>query len=119
MPRTIRQGSQGVYELPGGDARDAGLGEDLADVGEKSQRDTSPLIPLPDRGGEGRLRRCAQIGEGGQGAGGPVAAGDLGDGEEGTPVVSEAVEGSGWQDRLAGSQSWEIISGPTGELASE
>src|SRR5205085_5028524 len=79
------EGKKGGDELLGGDSGDAGLGEDLANGSEKSDRrskvegrrskagrvgganggegrgmksDTSPLIPLPGRGGEGSARQC-------------------------------------------------------------
>src|SRR5436189_80913 len=81
------------------------------------QNDTSPSIPLPDRGGEGR--RTTQTLECGEGAGGPVAAGDLGDGKERAPVVGQAVEGAGGQGRVAGGEGIEVVGGPAGEFAGE
>jgi hypothetical protein len=60
-----------------------------------------------------------ELGVGGEGAAGPVAAGDLGDGEEGTPIVRHAVEGGGGQGRVAGLKGGEVVLGPAGEFAAE
>src|SRR3954463_7325993 len=49
----------------------------------------------------------------------PGAAGDLGDGEEGTPVVGETVEGGGRKRGLAGFQGGEIVGRPAGQFAAE
>src|SRR6267142_1484112 len=57
--------------------------------------------------------------EGSQRALGPVAAGDLGDGEEGTPVVGQTVEDAWRQSRVASDQGGVIVFGPAGELAGE
>ena len=62
-----------------------GGGEDGTDVGNEEDVEVGWFLGF---GGE--------EGEGVGGALGPVAAGDLGDGEEGTPVISEAVE-SAWR----------------------
>ena len=59
------------------------------------------------------------MGEGGQGAGGPVATDNLGDGEKRAPVVGQAVEGAGRQKRIAGGQGVEIVFGPASEFAGE
>ena len=59
------------------------------------------------------------MGEGGEGAGRPVAAGDLGDGEEGTPVVAEAVESGFGHHGLAGSNGGVVVLSPASELAAE
>ena len=48
---------------------------------------------------------------------GPGAAGDLGDGEERTPVVAEAIERGGRHGRLAGFEGGEVVGGPAGEFA--
>src|SRR3954464_6857824 len=55
--------------------------------------------------------------EGVEGQFGPGTAGDLGDGEEGTPVVGETVEGGGRKRGLAGFEGGEIVGGPTGQFA--
>src|SRR3954466_14855370 len=57
--------------------------------------------------------------EGVEGKFGPGAAGDLGDGEEGTPVVGETVEGGGRKRGFAGFEGGEIVGGPTGQFAAE
>src|SRR3954471_4833931 len=57
--------------------------------------------------------------EGVEGQFGPGAAGDLGDGEEGTPVVGETVECGGRKRGLAGFEGGEIVGGPTGQFAAE
>jgi hypothetical protein len=41
----------------------------------------------------------------------------LGDGQEGTPVVGQAIEGARGQRWVAGGQGVEIVAGPTGEFA--
>jgi hypothetical protein len=50
---------------------------------------------------------------------GPVATGDLGDGEERAPVVCEAVESAGRHGGVAGSEGVEIVLGPTGEFTAK
>ncbi len=57
--------------------------------------------------------------EGVQGEAGPGVAGDLCDGEEGTPIVGEAIEGGGWKRWVAGFEGLEIVGGPAGEFAAE
>src|SRR5436309_986736 len=58
-----------------------------------------------------------EVGEGGKGAGGPVAADNLGDGEKRTPVVGQAIESAGRQNRVAGGQGAVIVFGPASEFA--
>src|SRR6266404_3491347 len=60
-----------------------------------------------------------EMGEGGEGAGGPVAAGDLGDGKQRTPVVAEAVEGGFGHRRIASLDGGEVVLGPARKLAAE
>ncbi len=60
-----------------------------------------------------------ECGEGGGGALGPVAAGEMGNGKKGTPVVGEAIECAGRERRVADGQGGEIILGPAGEFAAE
>jgi len=50
---------------------------------------------------------------------GPGAAGDLGDGEEGTPVVAETIERGGRHGRLAGFEGGEVVGGPASEFAAK
>ena len=57
--------------------------------------------------------------EGFEGEAGPVAAGDFGDGEEGTPVVGQAVVGAGRHFWVTGLQGDEVVFGPAGELLAE
>src|SRR3989442_12082906 len=59
------------------------------------------------------------MGESGQRAGGPIAAGNLGDREERPPVVGQTVEGAWWQRRIASGNGGEIIFGPASELPGE
>src|SRR4051812_36122664 len=49
----------------------------------------------------------------------PVAAGDLGDGEERAPVVGETVKGGGRKGGLASFERGEIVGGPAGQFAAE
>ncbi len=60
-----------------------------------------------------------EVGEGFEGAAGPVTAGDLRDGEKGTPVVSQAVVGPRGHGRIAGLEGGEVVLGPTGQFAAE
>jgi hypothetical protein len=48
-----------------------------------------------------------------------MAADDLGDGEEGTPLVGEAVVGGRGITGRASREGGEIVLGPTGEFAAE
>src|SRR5260221_13901167 len=57
--------------------------------------------------------------EGFEGAAGPVAAGGVGDGEEGTPVVGDSIVGSRRHGRVAGLENDEMVLGPAGELAAK
>ena len=66
-----------------------------------------------------RKIRGGEMGEGGDGACGPVASGDLGDGEKWTPVVAEAIEGGFGHDRIAGGNGGEVILRPASDLAAE
>lgn len=50
---------------------------------------------------------------------GPMAADDLGDGEDGTPVVGETIDAPWRQDRVAGGDGSVVVLDPTGDLASE
>ena len=50
---------------------------------------------------------------------GPVAAGNLGDGEQGTPVVGHTIVSARRQVRVAGLEGGEIVVGPAGQLAAE
>ena len=59
------------------------------------------------------------MGEGRDHASGPVAPGDLGDGEEWTPVVAEAIKGGFGHDRIAGGNGGEVILRPASDLAAE
>ena len=83
----------------------AGLGEDLANGGQKT--DGRRDYWTTDYGTPEEI-------EGAQRALGPIAAGDLGDGQEGTPVVGQAIEGAGRQRRVAGGEGIEIVASPTG-----
>src|SRR6266404_24309 len=76
---------------------------------------------MRSRGRErGRGRgRCCKMMEGFEGEARPVAASDLGDGEEGTPVVGQAIEGGGGEGWLARFERGEVIGGPAGELPAE
>ena len=103
----------------GGDAGGAGLGKDLADVLEETEIE---VLTVCFEQGHWGMRLCpvgGQVVEGGQGALGPVAAGDLRDGEEGTPVVGQAVEDAWRQSRVASDKGGVIVFGPAGELASQ
>ena len=53
------------------------------------------------------------------GAAGPVATRRVGDGEEGTPVVGDAVVNAGRQGRVATAEGSEVVVGPAGEFAAE
>ena len=53
------------------------------------------------------------------GQSGPVGAGDMGDGEEGTPIVQDAVVDALGHLGLAGFDFVEMVFAPAGELASE
>src|SRR5882724_4391072 len=59
------------------------------------------------------------MGEGGQGALWPIAAGDLGDREQWTPVVAESVEGGFGHGRIASLDGGEVVLGPARQLAAE
>src|SRR4029077_8793141 len=50
---------------------------------------------------------------------GPVAAGDLGDGEHGTPIVGHTIVSPRRHGRVAGLEGGEIVVSPTGQLAAE
>src|SRR5947209_6159761 len=60
-----------------------------------------------------------EVVEGFEGAAGPVTADDVGDGEEGTPVVRHAVVGSRGHGWVAGLENDEMVLSPAGELAAE
>ena len=64
-------------------------------------------------------RLVGEVIEGFEGEAGPIATSDLGDGEEGTPVVGEAIEGGGGERWLAGLDGLEIIGGPTDQFPAE
>src|SRR5258708_586112 len=69
-----------------------------------------------------RVRLCASICEmveGFEGAAGPVAAGGVGDGEEGTPVVGDSIVGSRRHGRVAGLENDEMVLSPAGELSAK
>ena len=57
--------------------------------------------------------------EGVEDALGPVAADDVGEGEEGTPVVAEAVVGRGRHDGVAGGDGGEVVLSPAGDLTAQ
>src|ERR1700716_689989 len=108
MPRPAGQGEEGVHELFGGDAGGAGLGEDLADVLEETEIE---VLTVCFEQGYWGMRLCpvgGQVVEASHRALGPVAADYLGDGEEGTPVVGQAVEGGGVHCRLAAFERGEV-----------
>ena len=50
---------------------------------------------------------------------GPVAADDLRDGEEGTPIVGEAIDDFGRHHRVAGGDGGVVVVDPAGDLAPE
>src|SRR5438093_7572250 len=60
---------------------------------------------------------AGEVVEGGKGPGGPLAADNLGDGEKRTPVVGQAIESAGRQNRVAGGQVVVIVFGPASEFA--
>jgi len=59
------------------------------------------------------------VGVGFEGEAGPSASGDLGDGEEGAPVVGDAVVSGRGHGRVADLQGGKVVLGPAGELAAE
>src|SRR6266705_3132372 len=58
-----------------------------------------------------------EFGESVSGALGPVATDNLGDGEKRAPVVGQAIESAGRQNRVAGGQGVVIVFGPASEFA--
>ena len=54
-----------------------------------------------------------------EGEAGPIAAGDLGDGEEGTPIIAETVESGGRHGGLAGFDGGEVVGSPAGQFTAE
>jgi hypothetical protein len=83
------------------------LGEDSPNVGKESWAEVL----------SGGVGIGGEMVEGVKDALGPVAANDLGDGKEGTPVVGEAVAGG--QRRVAGGDGVEVVLGPAGDFAAE
>src|SRR5437867_8863983 len=60
-----------------------------------------------------------QVREGGEDAGGPIAAGHLGDGKQRTPVVTQTVEGGFGHDWITGLDGREVVLRPAGEFAAK
>src|SRR5882724_7995691 len=105
--------AEGVHELLGTHASDARLVEDLADVGQ--QGDGGAVEGWTFFGGA----LGAELVVGFEGEAGPVAAGNVGDGEEGTPVVGQAVVGAAGHRRVAAFEGGEVVFGPAGKFAAE
>jgi len=105
-PGTVRKHAEGIDEGAGEKARGARLGEDGTDV---SDEDSAKVVSGMGFSGE--------LVEGVEDALGPVAADDLGDGKEGTPVVGQAVVGG--HRRVARGNGVEVVQGPAGDFACE
>ncbi len=108
LPMATGQGAQSLHELGGRDSSAAGLDENLPNIGQQHQGERFIVVLL-----------IGEVVEGFPGAPGPVAAGDLGDGEEGPPVVGQAVEGRRRHRRVASLEGGEVVLSPTGEFAAE
>src|SRR5437667_692387 len=65
------------------------------------------------------MGRFGKVREGGEDAGGPIAAGDLGDGKQRTPVVAQTIEGGFGHNWITGLDGGEVVLNPAGELAAK
>src|SRR5436190_16363500 len=101
----IGQSSEAMDQGGGEEPLDTGGGENGADVGQECEVEVRLGVRF---GGE--------QGEGFGGEPGPVAAGDLANGEEGTPVIGEAIESARRHGWIASRESVEIVLGPAGKF---